>query len=408
MNLPFFIARRYFISTRKKSFINVISLLSMAGVAVATAALVIVLSVFNGLQEILQSLYSSFDPELKVELVRGKSFEVDSLLIKKLEAINGVKIVTEVIEDYAYIRYRESEMVVIIKGVADNFIDHHRLDSNIVEGNLKFHDKGVNYAILGQTVKHILSASLEDNLYPLQVFYIKNLKASTMNPSQLYSQRNILPGGVFSIEKNYDENYIFMPIDFVRELLDYGNKRTSLEIKTKQTTDLPVVQAKIKKTLGNRFSVLTNKEQHKDIFRLLQFEKLFTFLALALLIVISAINIFFSLMMLTIEKKKDIAILSALGASQRLVKSVFLNEGALIAFVGAGIGLFAGALVCMVQDQFGLIGMGVANGVISDYPVKMKLTDFVYVSLLIVGVTFVVSIYPAITASKGVGKNSIK
>jgi lipoprotein-releasing system permease protein len=376
----------------------------MAGVAVATAALVIVLSVFNGLQGVLQSFYNSFDPELKVELVRGKSFEVDSAWIKKLEVIEGVEIVTEVIEDYAYIRYRESEMVAIVKGVEDNFIDHHRLDSSMVEGKLKLRDKGVSYAILGQTIKHILSASLEDNLYPLQVFYIKNLKASTIDPSQLYSQRNILPGGAFSIEKNYDENYIFMPLDFVQDLLNYGNKRTSLEIKTKKNVDVIAVQAAIKKVLGNKFSVLTNQEQHKDIFKLLQFEKLFTFLALSLLITISAINIFFSLMMLTLEKKKDIGILGAMGANETLIKNIFLAEGALIAFIGAGVGLLAGALFCVAQDQFGLVGMGVANGVIADYPVKMNLMDFVYTLLVIVGVTFVVSIYPAMSASRGVAQ----
>jgi len=407
MNLPLFIARRYFISTRKKNFIHIISLLSMAGVAVATAALVIVLSVFNGLQGVLQSLYSSFDPELKVELVRGKSFEVDSILLKKLQAVKGVEIVTEVIEDYAYVRYRESEMVVIIKGVSDNFIDHHRLDSSMVEGNLKLRENGVNFAILGRTVKYILSASLEDNLYPLQVFYIKNLKGSSIDPSQLYSQRNILPGGVFSIEKNYDENYIFLPLDFVKDLLNYGNKRTSLEIKTKEGSDIATVQIALKTLLGSKFNVLTNQEQHKDIFRLLKFEKLFVFLALSLLITISAINIFFSLMMLTLEKKKDISILGAMGASKNLIKKVFLTEGALIAFIGAAIGLIVGASVCVLQDQFGIVGMGVENGVISDYPVKMKLLDFIYTSLVIVLVTFLVSIYPAVVASRSVSTKQL-
>jgi len=292
--------------------------------------------------------------------------------------------------------------VAIVKGVSENFIDHHRLDSNMVEGNLKLRDKNINYAILGQTVKHILSASLEDNLYPIQVFYIKNLKATTLDPSQLYSQRNILPGGVFSIEKTYDENYIFMPLDFVQDLLNYGNKRTSLEVKTIKGANINIVESNLKKILGDRFNVLTNQEQHKDIFRLLKFEKLFTFLALSLLIIISSINIFFSLMMLTIEKKKDISILGAMGASENLIKRIFLSEGALIAFIGAGIGLFAGAVICVIQDQFGLIGMGVENGVISDYPVKMKFCDFAYTLLVIVLVTFIVSIYPAIAASRSI------
>jgi lipoprotein-releasing system permease protein len=209
-----------------------------------------------------------------------------------------------------------------------------------------------------------------------------------------------LPGGVFSIEKNYDENYIFMPLDFMKDLLNYGNKRTSLEIKTKAGAELSIVQKNLTKLLGTRFKVLTNEEQHKDIFRLLKFEKLFVFLALSLLITISAINIFFSLMMLTIEKKKDIIILAALGANQNLVKRIFLTEGALIAFTGAIGGLILGAIICLIQERFGIVGMGVENGVIADYPVKMKLMDFVSTASVIIFITFLVSFYPAAVASR--------
>ena len=275
MNLPLFIARRYFLSKRKKNFINIISILSMVGLAFSTAALIIVLSVFNGLEDLLRSLNTSFDPELKIEVVKGKSFEVDSLLLTKIKSIEGVEIVTEVIEDYAYIRYRDADMVVTFKGVSNNFLDQHRLDSSIVNGKLRLVEKGVNYAIVGRGIQYALSIGVENNIYPLQVFYIKNTKATSLDVSKIYSRRDIEPGSVFSIEKNYDENYIFLPLAFAQDLLDYGNKRTSLEVKMIPTAKLKTVQLKIKELLGAKFSVLTNEEQHKDLYKLLKMEKLY-------------------------------------------------------------------------------------------------------------------------------------
>jgi lipoprotein-releasing system permease protein len=400
LNLPFFIAKRYFLSKRKKNFINLIAILSMVGVAFSTAALIIVLSVFNGLEDLLRSLNTSFDPEIKIEAVKGKSFEVQENLLNKIKAVKGVEIVTEVIEDYAYVRYRDADMVVTMKGVSDNFLDQKRLDSHIVDGKLRLREKGINYAIVGRGIQYALTIGVEANLYPLQVFYIKNAKASTLDISQLYSRRDIEPSAVFSIEKNYDDNYIFLPIDFVKELLDYENRRTSLEVKTKTGTDIKKTQASIQSIMGESFTVLTNEEQHKDIFKLLKMEKLFTFFALTLLLIVASINIFFSLMMLAIDKKKDISILSAVGASPRLIKRIFLSEGALIAFIGAGLGLLVGGAICWLQDHFGLVGMGMENAIINSYPVKLRSIDFLTTSLVITTVTFLISLYPASLAAR--------
>ncbi len=373
----------------------------MSGVAFATAALIIVLSVFNGLEGLLRSLYGSFDPQLKIEAAKGKSFEINAALIAKVKSIPGVEIVTEVIEDYAYVRYRDADLIVTIKGVSGNFIDHHRLDDHVDEGKLKLYENGINYAIVGRGVKYALSINLDDDFNLLQVFYIKNLKFSpSLDPSRLYSHQAIKPGAVFSIEKNYDENYIFLPLEFVRELMDYGNKRTALEVKTTGTSDTKIIQDEIKQKLGESFIVLTNEEQHRDLYRLLKIEKLFTFLALSMLITIGSINIFFSLMMLAIDKKKDISILTAVGAGQNLIRKIFLTEGALISFIGAATGLILGGLICWMQDRFGLVSMGMENAVVPDYPVKMKWIDFVSTSGVIVFITFLVSIYPASRAAK--------
>ncbi|MGE0588779.1 MAG: ABC transporter permease [Cyclobacteriaceae bacterium] len=399
MNLPLFIARRYFVSKRKQNFINIISILSMVGVAFSTAALIIVLSVFNGLEGLLRSLYTSFDPELKIEATQGKSFEVSDSLLARIKNVQGVEVVTEVIEDFAYVRYRDADVVASIKGVSDNFVDQHRLDDRIVQGDLKLHEGGIDFAIIGRGIQYALSVAIDEEMYALQIFYIKDLRRS-LDVSQMYSRKTIRPGGVFSIEKNYDENYIFLPLNFVRELLDYGDKRTSLEIKTAAGADLEKVRDRVKEQLGESFQVLTNEEQQKDLYRLLKIEKLFTFLALSLLITVGSINIFFSLMMLAIDKKKDITILSAMGAGQNLIQRIFFSEGAIISFIGAGTGLLLGGIICWLQDQYGLVGMGMENAVIANYPVTMVWTDFVLTTLVIIAVTVLVSFYPARLASR--------
>lgn len=398
MNLSFFIARRYFLSRRKKNFINVISVLSMLGVAFATAALIIVLSVFNGLEVLLRSLYTSFDPELKIEALHGKSFPVSNAWLDSIRTIPGVKTVTEVIEDYAYVRYRDAAMVVTIKGVSENFLDQHRLDDHIVEGELKLTRDSIPFAILGRGVRYTLSAEVDDDMRALRMYYIKNVKSGVLNPSSMYSQKSIRPGSVFSIEKNYDENYIFVPLAFARDLLDYDNRRTAVEVQTEGKTQ--EVQQTLRERLGERFSILTNEEQHKDLYRLLNMERLFTFLALSLLLLVASINIFFSLMMLAIDKKKDISILMSMGATGRVIRNIFLAEGAVISFVGAMAGLLIGGLLCFLQDRVGLVGMGMENAIIANYPVQVRAMDFFWTSLTILLISVSVSIRPAVLASR--------
>jgi lipoprotein-releasing system permease protein len=400
MNLTLFIARRYFFSKRKKNFINIISVLSMIGVAFSTAALIIVLSVFNGFEGLLRGLNNAFDPEIKIEAKKGKSFVVGPKFLEGIKNISGVQLVTEVIEDYAYFRYRDADVVATMKGVSDNFIDQHRLDSHVVDGQLKLKDSLGSYAIVGRGIQYALSVSVKESLSPLQVFYIKNVSSGQIDPSKLYSLRSIQVGAVFSIEKNIDENYVILPLEFVKDIMNYGDKRTSLEVKVASDADIKNVQTSIQKQLGDDFSVLTNEEQHKDIFRLLKIEKLFTFISLALLILVGSINIFFSLMMLALDKKKDISILSAMGAHSSLIGKIFLTEGALIAFTGAASGLLLGGAICWAQDQFGFVEMGMGNAIVSSYPVKMKFIDFASVSIVVVLITFLISFYPARLASR--------
>lgn len=401
MNLPFFIARRYLLSKRKANFINIIAILSVGGIAFSTAALIIVLSVFNGLEDLLRSLNNSFDPEIKIEARQGKSFESSPALLAKIKSVEGVDVATEVIEDWAYLRYRDANQVVRVKGVGDNFIVQNRIPAeNMVEGEFKLKDGPVNYAIIGRGIQYTLSIATNDPLYPLQVYYIKNVSSVGLDPSKLYARQNIVPGGVFSIVQTFDENYVIVPLRFTEELFSYGNRRTSLEIKTVAGADVFKVERRIQEVIGEEFNVLNHEEQHQDLYKLLKMEKLFTFLSLTLLLVIGSINIFFSLMMLALDKKKDISILKAMGAHDSQVRNIFLAEGVLIAFAGAFLGLALGMAFYWLQQNYGLISMGMETSITQGYPIKVKALDFLLTMVVITVITIMISIHPARMASR--------
>jgi len=400
LNLPFFIAKRYLFSKRKRNFINIISGLTLVLVASCTAALIMVLSVFNGLEDLLRSLNQSFDPQIKIEATHGKSFEMNDALLAKIKSIEGVEIVTEVIEDYAYARYREANQVITLKGVSDNFLDQHRIDDAIVDGELKLKKGEIPYAIVGRGVQYSLSIQVGDDFHPLQLYYINDIKPGMVDPSKIYSQGSIIVGSAFSIVQNFDENYIIVPLDFAREVMKYGNKRTALEIKVSDEAKAGIVKKNIEETLGDNFTVLTLEEQHKDLYRLLKIEKLFAFSGGVLLLGIASINIFFSLMMLVLDKKKDISLLTAMGTDRSVIRKIFLLEGALIAVGGTLVGLLVGAMLCVFQSRFGYVSMGMQNSVTEGYPVKMVLSDFFYITLAMIVITVVVSYRPAQVATR--------
>jgi len=400
VNLPLFIARKYFLSKKKKNFINVISIISMGAVAVGTMSLVIVLSVFNGLEDLIRELNQNFDPELKIEATKGKSFELTEEVLSDIKNTDGVEIVTQVVEDNAYVKYRNDEMVVKLKGVETNFIDHHRMDNNITLGRMVLQEDGVNYALIARGVQNALSINRLSNMYPLTFAYPKRGRTSGLNVANLLNQKVILPGGVYAIEKQYDMNYVFVPLDFALELFEYGNRRTSLEIKVKPDYEIEQVKHSLKSTLGNAYKVMTSEEIHADFFKVLMIEKLFVFIVFSFILAIASFNIFFSLTMLAIDKQKDIAILSSMGANKRLIKSIFLTEGAIISLSGALLGLVLGLIICSVQQEFGIISMGMDTAVIDAYPIKMQLPDFLYTGLSIVIITLLSSYRPAVIASK--------
>ncbi|WP_299758723.1 FtsX-like permease family protein [uncultured Pontibacter sp.] len=395
MNVPFLIAKRYFFSRKKRNIISIISNIAMIGVAVGSAALIIVLSVFNGLEDLIREIYSSFDPDLKITAVEGKSFETDTEFMNRIRRTPGVAVVSEVIEDNALLRYNERQMVVKVKGVSENFFDQNDIDSSVVEGSSNLYFNKAYRALVGRGVQYQLSIRPGNQFEPLQFLYPRNVKFNPLNPEGSFNNLSILPGGIFAIERQYDDAYVFVPLNFAEELLDYGRRRTALEIKVEQGYRIEQVKRELLQVLGQNFKVQNSDEQHTSLLRAVKVEKLFVFITFAFILGIASLNIFFSLSMLVIDKKKDIAILASMGATAKTIRNIFLMEGALVACIGAAYGLTLGMLICNLQQTFGLVSMGMATSVVEAYPVKMEIEDFALTGLAIVVITLLVSIRPA-------------
>jgi len=372
----------------------------MIGVAVGTMALVIVLSVFNGLEDLIKGLYASFDAELKVEPALGKSFEVTEEWLASIRQTEGVEVLTEVIEDNALFRYADNQLVATIKGVSDNFLEQGRFSKGFFSGNMSLGTEKQPHAIIGLGVSYFLLVDLDNEQDFLQIYYPKAPRSGSIDPSSMYNREIIKPVGTFSIEKQFDDEYIIVPLDFASRLLNYGNKRTALEIKVADGYAIKNVKNDLRNLLGDGFLVKDTDEQHASLLMTIRLEKLFVFLTLTFILAVASFNIFFSLSMLAIEKKKDIAVLFALGATRRLIRSIYMKEGAIIALSGAAVGLVIGFVACWLQDRYGLVSLGVTSSIVESYPVKMQASDFLYTSMSVILITFFAAYRPALIASR--------
>ena len=400
MNFPLFVARRYFTSKKKKSFISLISNISMLGVGVGTMALVIVMSVFNGMGELNRQLFRSFDPDLKVTPAQGKRFTLSSKTLTDLRATEGVKFVTQVVEDNALATYGDRRVVTKIKGVDETFIQRHQLDTAMIEGKFALTTDNEPKAIVGGTVQQLLSISVNNQFTPLELAYPRSdVKTLNLTNADAFNQQIIRVGGVYMLELRFDD-YVIVPLEFATELLGYGNQRSALEIQLQPNAKADQVQTQIQTLLGDTFVVRTRDEQNADLLRAIRIEKLFVTVTLGLIILVAAVNIFFSLSMLVIEKRDDIKMLFAMGATASTVQHIFLLEGSLVASTGAFIGLILGVIVCWFQETYGLVSRGMVSSVVDAYPVKMEWPDFVITAVTVISITILVSFIPAQRASR--------
>lgn len=378
-------------------------MISLVVVMVGTMALIIALSVFNGLEEVIKTLHNTFNADLQVTAVKGKSFEVSPQFLVKIRSVEGVEVVSEIIEDNALLRYRDGQMVATLKGVSDNFVMQTHMDSALVMGEFKLKENQQPFAVLGRGVQITLSVNIQNQFDDLELWYPKRVgkvNLSNLNPDKSFNRKSIPPAGVFSLEKSYDEKYVFVPLDFMQSLLEYGNKRTSLEVKVKPKANLWKVQQTLKQKLGAAYTIKNSDEQQASLLKAIKIEKFFVYLTLSFILAVASFNIFFSLMMLVIDKKKDIGVMMAMGASEQTIRRIFWLEGILIAFSGAFLGLLFGTIIITLQQHYGLVSMGTQTTLVTSYPVKMIWSDFLLTGLTIIIITLLSAYIPALQAAR--------
>ncbi|OJV16715.1 MAG: hypothetical protein BGO21_28000 [Dyadobacter sp. 50-39] len=401
MDISYRIAVRYFFSRNKRSFISLIARIAMAGVAVGTMAMVVVLSVFNGMEDLNRKIFKTFDADVRIVPAEGKRFKVTPAMISGLKTVNGVKLVTQVVEDNALARYGNQQTIIRLKGVDSTFEQQKQLDTAVIEGSLKLiGNNGTPYAIIAEGIRNALSISLEDIFTPLELLYPRTgSKTLNLTSPEAFNQLDLRPGGVFSIESRYDD-YIIAPLKQVESLMGYDGERSALEVYL--TPGYPEKDAaeEISAKLGKTFVVKDRDSLNADLLRAIKMEKLFVAVTLSLIILVAAINIFFSLSMLAIEKKNDVSMLYAMGATQSLIRKIFIAEGAIVAFSGAVAGLLGGIIICWLQIRYGFVSMGMTTSLVDAYPVKLIWEDILYTGVIVVMITMVVSYIPARRAAE--------
>ena len=392
MNYPFFIARRYLFSKKKTHAINVISLISVIGVAVATTALVVVMSVFNGFQDLVVSFFTNFDPQIKVVPVMGKTAPANDPVLTKIRRLPQVEVATETLQDMAMAVYNGHQAMVTIKGVDDNFADlTHITEILYGDGHFELHTANLDYGTPGIRLSAQLGTGAHWDNY-LRIYAPRRQgQLDLSNPQDGFVVDSLLSSGVvFAVNQSkYDKNYILTSLSFARRLFDEPGKITALELRLKPGSDFDAVKSEMKEIAGDRYKVLDRYEQQQDTFKIMNIEKLMAYLFLTFILVVACFNIIGSLSMLIIDKKDDVVTLRNLGATDHDITRIFMLEGRLITVIGAILGIAIGLLLCLLQQQFGFVRMGNADGtfIINAYPVSVHYTDvlIIFVTVIVAG-----------------------
>lgn len=401
MNFPFYIARRYLFSKKSHHAINVISGVSVCGVALATLALVCTLSVFNGFQDLVSMMFTAFDPEIKITAANGKVFDSQNEQIQLLRELPEIEVFSESLEDNAMVQYKGRQTMVVIKGIEENFNQLTAIDSILYgRGEWILQDEVVDYAVPGIELVSVLGTGIRF-LDPLEVYAPKRgVKINVANPSTSFQSSYLHSSGlVFAVnQQKYDASYILTSLSFARELFQYETEVSSIELKLAANADIKKAKNKIQRMLGTDFLVLDRYEQQADTYRIMEVEKLISYVFLSFILLIACFNVIGSLSMLIIDKRNDVVTLRNLGANNRVISFVFLFEGYMITFFGALIGIGLGLILCFIQQEFGVIplGSGASAGafVVDAYPVSVYATDVVLVLITVLVTGFLSVFFP--------------
>ena len=398
MNFPFFIAKRYLFSKISHNAINVISAISVCGVALATLAMVCTLSVFNGFQDMVATFFTAFDPQIKITSVKGKVFDGSEPVFAEIRTMPEVAVYSESVEDNAMVQYKGRQAMAVIKGVEDNFDNLTPIDSILFgRGELILHDEVVDYAIPGLQLLSTLGTGIRF-LDPLEIYAPKRGSRINMsNPLSSFVSGQLFSSGLtFTVnQEKYDASYIITSISFARRLFQYTNEVSAVNLRLTPDADENTVIKKLKEKLGDDFRVQNRYEQQADTFRIMEIEKLISYIFLTFILMIACFNVIGSLSMLIIDKKNDVQTLRNLGASDSQIVRIFLFEGRMISFIGAVSGVIIGLALCLIQQEYGIISLGTAGSFIVDaYPVSVHAWDVVLVFATVLIVGFISVWYP--------------
>ena len=399
MNFPFFIARRYLFSKKSTHVINVISSISVIGVAVATMALVVTLSVFNGFHDLVATFFTSFDPQLKVMPAEGQTVAADDPILTQIRQLPEIEVATECVEDQALAVYHGRQAMVVIKGVEDNFSQLTHINEILVgDGEFSLHAADLDYGIPGIRLAELLGTGYTYR-EPMKIYAPRREGQFDMtNPENAFEEDELYsPGVLFNVKQaKYDKDYILTSIGFARRIFDQQGMLSSLELRLKPGSRFNAVKDKVRELCGTKFVVKDRFEQQDDTFKIMKIEKLIAYIFLTFILMVACFNIIGSLSMLIIDKKDDVVTLRNLGASDKQIVRIFLFEGRIISAIGAVIGIVIGLLLCWAQQQFGLVALGSTSGsfIINAYPVSVHPEDIILIFITVLVVGFLSVWYP--------------
>jgi lipoprotein-releasing system permease protein len=394
INLPFFIAKRYFLSKKEKGYVHLVSLISQFGIAVGTAALILVLSVFNGFEDLVLSMYNVFDPHLKVTTVEGRNFDQK----KSLDIVSdqeGLDVISLILEEKVLVEYNNKQYIATIKGVDDNFQKLTNFDSVLISGNYLSDYTNDQVAIVGRGIAYYLSLNIGSVFDNISIYLPNRENQNLLKMDRAFKKSFLNPVGIFGVQQEADSKYIISPITFVQNLINKKNTVSSLDIRLINSKEIFKIQDQLQKKLGDEYLVSNRFEQQDFLYKILNTEKLAVFLIMLFIMIISSFNIIGSLTMLIIDKKKDISSLIRLGLNRNKIKYIFFYKSMLGIISGSFIGILFGVSLALIQQKFGLITMGEGSFVIDSYPVVVLFKDIIIVQLVVVCIGVIASWLPS-------------
>lgn len=397
------IAWRYLFSKKKHNVINIISIISAIGIIVSSAALVIVLSVFNGMEGLVRNSFNRFNPDIEITAKEGKVIELDSFPLAQLKQLPNLKSLHEVVSDLTLVNYGECQVLTNFKGVSADYPAETGLEHLIYDGEFVLGTESQPAAVLGATVAGMLRLNL-NGLEMIELYYPKRLKKNLTLSTEAFNRQFLKPSGVFLTNTEYDKDYLFIPIEIAKQLCDYDHQATSVELYLySDVAPLKEVQKSVESIVGEKYVVKNQYQQEEDLFRTMKSEKLIIFFILTLIIIMATFNIIGVIGMMIVEKKKDISVLYTLGANRSFIKQIFLFEGAFVSFIGGILGILLGFIICLLQQYLHLVklGDGSEGFIIDYYPVAMQGEDFFLVFLAVIIVTLFASMASLLGLQKG-------